>query len=321
MTPESPTPPPADQPPNDTSGIKIHNWSDAKDPIGDNTELVRYMKLETFLLILNSRVFIPTLGCLAATDRLESRIPQRFHGHNYPEAMKQVVKDHEEWLEQVATSKQMPTNSDYPTDQKLRFLTETWLYELGQRRLVWCWNRWTYEQHAMWRFYGQRGVAIHSTVGAIRRALARAGADGSVSPAKYVYQGVPKNREQKDAFLTLMLMPKYLFHPYLFKDAGFRFEEEVRFVLRGNPAVTSRSNGALLDIAATDLIRGTGFDVSEELPHSEQGLIRLLGIDFLQHGLTLPSFPVSSSGLFGLAPSNPFTIEPDLPTGLFRNLD
>ena len=53
MTPESP----ADQPPNDASGIKIHNWSDAKDPIGDNTELVRYMKLETFLLMLNSRVF------------------------------------------------------------------------------------------------------------------------------------------------------------------------------------------------------------------------------------------------------------------------
>lgn len=144
MTPESPTPPPADQPPNDTSGIKIHNWSDAKDPIGDDTELVRYMKLETFLLMLNSRVFIPTLGCLAATDRLESRIPQRFHSHNYPEAMKQVVKDHEEWLEQIATGKQMPTDSDYPTDQKLRFLTETWLYELGQRRLVWCWNRWTY---------------------------------------------------------------------------------------------------------------------------------------------------------------------------------
>jgi len=91
----------------------------------------------------------------------------------------------------------------------------------------------------------------------------------------------------------------FTFHPYLFKDAGFRFEEEVRFVLRGNLAVTSRSNGALLDIAATDIIRGTGFDVSEELPHSEQGLIRLLGIDFLQHGLTLPSFPISSSGSLG----------------------
>jgi hypothetical protein len=270
--------------------------------------------------MLNSRVFIPTLECLTTGDRLESRIPRRFHGLQYPKAMKQVLQGHEKWLEKVAIGKQMPIDSDDPTDQRLGFLTETWLYQLGRRRLVWCWNRSTYKQHAMWRFYGQRGVAIHSTVGVVRRALAQAGADGSASPVKYVYQGVPKGREQKDAFLT-MLVPKYLFHPYLFKDAGFRFEEEVRFVLRVNPAITGRSNGALLDIAATTIIGARPFDVSEELPDSEQGLIRLLGYDFLQNGLTLPSFSVSSSGLFGLAPSNPFTVEPNLPTGLFPNLD
>jgi hypothetical protein len=144
---------------------------------------------------------------------------------------------------------------------------------------------------------------------------------GSASPVKYVFQGVPKGPEQQDAFHTMMLMPKYLFHPYLFKDAGFRSEEEVRFVMRVNPAVTSRSSGALLSIAATAIIGGTRFDVSEELPDSEQGLIRLLGYDFLHNGLTLPSFAVSSSGLFGLAPSNPFTVEPDLPTELFPTLD
>jgi hypothetical protein len=222
MMPEfSALPSAPDQSSSDASRIKIHNWANAKDPIDDSTELVRYVKLETFLLMLNSRVFIPTLGCLTAKDRLESRIPQRFHGRKYPEAMKQVVKGHEAWLEKVATGKRMPAEGDDPTDQHLRFLTETWLYELGQRRLVWCWNRWTYEQHAMWRFYGQRGVMIHSTVGRIRRVLARGGASGSVSPVKYVYQGVPKSREHKDAFLTMMLEPKYLFHPYLFKDAGF----------------------------------------------------------------------------------------------------
>jgi hypothetical protein len=123
--------------------------------------------------------------------------------------------------------------------------------------------------------------------------------------------------EQKDGFCT-MLVPKYLSQPYLFKDAGFRFEEEVRFVLRVNPAVTSRSKGALLDIAATDIMRTREFDVSEELPHSERGLIRLIGYDFLHNGLTLPSFAGSSSfGLIGLAPSKPFTPEPDLPNGIF----
>jgi hypothetical protein len=233
--------------------------------------------------------------------------------------MKQVVQAHEAWLEKLATGKRMPVDDGDPTDQHLRFLTETWLYELGQRRLVWCWNRWTYEQHAMWRFYGQRGVAIHSTVGRIRRVSAGAGACGCVSPVKYVYQGVPRRAEQEDAFLT-MLVPKYLFHPYLFKDAGFRFEEEVRFILHTNPAVTSRLKGALLVIAPTDIFTGSRFDVSEELPDSEQGLIHLIGYDFLDNGLTLPSFPVSSSGLFGLAPLNPFIDEPDLPTDIFPDL-
>jgi hypothetical protein len=165
--------------------------------------------------MLNSRVFIPTLECLTTGDRLESRIPRRFHSLQYPKAMKQVLQGHEKWLEKVAIGKQMPIDSDDPTDQRLGFLTETWLYQLGRRRLVWCWNRSTYEQHAMWRFYGQRGVAIHSTVGVVRRALAQAGADGSASPVK----------------------------------------EEVRFVLRVNPAITGRSNGALLDIAATTIIQ------------------------------------------------------------------
>jgi hypothetical protein len=135
---------------------------------------------------------------------------------------------------------------------KDKFLTQTWLYELSLRRCVWCWNRSVDELHAMWKLYGQRGVAIRSTVGEIRQALARAGGEGLVAPVKYVYQGVPRTPQQKDGFFT-MLVPKYLSQPYLFKDAGFRFEEEVRFVLRVNPAVTSRSNGALLDIAVTDI--------------------------------------------------------------------
>ena len=35
--------------------IKIHNWPDENPPISDDTVLVRYMKLETFLLLLDGR--------------------------------------------------------------------------------------------------------------------------------------------------------------------------------------------------------------------------------------------------------------------------
>ena len=47
MAAESPGPLPITEPP---PGIKIRNWPDGKEPIDDNTELIRYMKLETFLL-------------------------------------------------------------------------------------------------------------------------------------------------------------------------------------------------------------------------------------------------------------------------------
>jgi hypothetical protein len=68
MIPDSPSLPPP-------NGIKIHNWQDA-DPIDDDTKLIRYMKLSTFLLLLNDRIFIASLQLLQASDRLEARIPQ-----------------------------------------------------------------------------------------------------------------------------------------------------------------------------------------------------------------------------------------------------
>jgi hypothetical protein len=317
MSPESPDQSSPDIQSAGTDRIRIRNWPDAKDPIHDDTKLIRYMKLETFLLMLNSRVFIPTLECLRAIDPLESRIPQRFHKSKYPEAMKRIVLPHQDWLDQISSRKKVPTEDGDSVIERVKFLTQAWLDELGKRRCVWCWNRSVDELHAMWKLYGQRGVAIRSTVGEIRRALVRTEAEGFVSPVKYVYEGVPRTPEQQDGFYW-MKVPKYLNQPYLFKDAGFRFEEEVRFVLRINPAVTGRSNGALLDIAATDMVGPQSFDVSKELPKSERGLIRLIGCDFLMNRLTLPSFAISSSGLFGLAPSKPFTLESDLPTAFFQ---
>jgi len=50
--------------------IKIRNWPDDRDSIQDDTPLVRYMRLEAFLmLLLQNSVFIPTLGLLQSTDK------------------------------------------------------------------------------------------------------------------------------------------------------------------------------------------------------------------------------------------------------------
>jgi hypothetical protein len=64
---------PTEPPP---SSVWIHNWLDTKNPVDERTELIRYMKLSTFLLLLDNRLFIPSLRLLQVSDRFEARIPQ-----------------------------------------------------------------------------------------------------------------------------------------------------------------------------------------------------------------------------------------------------
>jgi hypothetical protein len=156
-------------------------------------------------------------------------------------------------------------------------------------------------------------VVIYSKVGKIRRALANAGAEDLVSPVAYVYTRPPKTPEEANA-LEATVQLKYLRCPYLFKDAGFRLEEEVRFVLRVNPATTTELKGALIDMAREDIFET--YNVSDELPKAERHLISLFQDHYSKLKLPLPNSPIS-----GFAPSNPFTVEPDLPPGLFPDLD
>jgi hypothetical protein len=74
MSLDSPLLPPSEPPPN---GIKIYNWPDLRDEerINPDTRLVRYMKLETFLLLLDSWVFIPTLKTFKMETALKRASP------------------------------------------------------------------------------------------------------------------------------------------------------------------------------------------------------------------------------------------------------
>jgi hypothetical protein len=77
--------------------LKILNWPNASEPIKDDTPLIRYMNLSTFLLLLDNRLFIPTLKLLQEGDKLESLIPEKLC-MNYFHKMKPVVEPHERWL-------------------------------------------------------------------------------------------------------------------------------------------------------------------------------------------------------------------------------
>jgi hypothetical protein len=188
MTPESPSPPSNEPPPSDSGLIKIFNWEETGTSINSDTLVIRYMKLSTFLLLLDGRLFVPTIQLLQDGDRLESRVPEKLLGPTtYGRKMQPIVEAHEQLLLRTGRGPKVlrPEGSEH-SGTTISFLAERWLHELALRRCVWCWNQSTDLLHALWKLYGERGVAVMSTVGRIRKALEKAGArEGIVAPVRY----------------------------------------------------------------------------------------------------------------------------------------
>jgi hypothetical protein len=211
--------------------IKIHNWPSGE-LLTDDTPLVRYMKLETFLLLLlGNQMFLPTLRLLQNSDRSEGNAaPMRasFYGEN----MWPVVSAHQDWLLN-RSNRAIPPAVAEMRDQFIRVLAiESWREQLAVRRCVSCWNRSTRQVDFTWKIYGDRGVAVFSTVGRVRRALAEAGAEGIVSPVLYIpiEDTIPKP--------DFDLLCANCSRPYLFKNWSYWPEQEVRFVIKVDPAQT-----------------------------------------------------------------------------------
>jgi hypothetical protein len=89
-----------------------------------------------------------------------------------------------QWIDEIKLAVPSAIDDDF---QKLKLLATIWLHELCIRRGVWCWNDCTEgPSEAMWTLYGNRGVAIKSTVGLVKNALETAGVGrGLVAPVSY----------------------------------------------------------------------------------------------------------------------------------------
>jgi hypothetical protein len=159
----------------DAHRIKIINWDDTSTSIAGDTRLMRYMKLSSFLLLLDGHLFIPTIRLLQSGDRLESRVPQELLRPNYGQKMRPIVERHEALLLRTTRSPkvQRPEGSEH-SGTTLSFLAKRWLDELALRRCVWCWNQSTDDLYALWKLYGERGVVVLSTVDRIREAFEKA---------------------------------------------------------------------------------------------------------------------------------------------------
>jgi hypothetical protein len=241
------------------------------------TEVIRYIKPSTLLLLLAGKVFVPTLAKLQESDRLEALIPSKVWpviGEQTSimwEYLQGPILDSGPWLALRADPNKPKVvrkeGEDFDAEY-LDFLMKIWLRELSVRRCVWCWNRFEEESHALWNLYGTRGVAIISDLSRIEYSLKPARPfKGLIGSLKYAWPNLSEEIEQlrfppSETLQAMfsMFSPENFLRPYLFKDPGYRFEREVRCVIAANPQALSpqlpRDERRVFETLKTDFLEG-----------------------------------------------------------------
>jgi hypothetical protein len=290
---------------------------DPQHPIPADLVIVRYMKISTFLMLINGKVFIPSLKTLQRIDPVEAFIPTRaFSAHPwFHHAL------HEDEAFQWLCSRAQEIDRDYieknKNDKLARSLVleEIWLRELPVRRCVWCWYAKRPESMAMWNNYGPHGIAIISSIERVRAALPLPD-DALTSVGFVTYLDGPWGGDGPDPHdrLTDSL---WINRPYYFKHQAYEYEEEVRFVLAGHPDIIATNGGILRNIDASMLIEEVLIS-----PHLHRDEAIELRDVILKACPFLEAHQVTISSLF--YPENPSypknTAPPDLDTGLRREL-
>src|ERR1700694_4386705 len=72
------------------------------------------------------------------------------------------------------------------SSEQLQKKKHIWLRELSQRRGVWCWNHFKSESMALWKLYGDRGVAIVSSIDRVKDCFLTFAFDASYGEVAYV---------------------------------------------------------------------------------------------------------------------------------------
>ncbi len=266
------------------------NDADQSTP-GDHP-ITRYMRLTAFLMLLQGKLFIPTLATLRKSDPFESNLPSRvfyrFHTRFDPifqeENRTWLFAKMPKWLQD-----HMSLNQDNVPNLTGEYYVQPWLDQLARRRCIWCWYGSPVESMAHWSIYGATGIAIESRPQIIRDALAgKAGA--STSMGRLVYD--PSDRER---LVTSPLITR----PYYVKSAGYEYEKEIRFVTAINPdnCNSDESGGIIIDDIEPSKFLSRVI-ISPHIHHSEASEIKALIVSKLK------GVPVEISELLDLDSGN-----------------
>jgi hypothetical protein len=291
--------------------------------ITDETKIVRYVGLSTFLLYLSGHAFIPSLQLLRSSDVWEGSLWWERMRPDFERAFDDHLISFQEFFRDkfVYPKAALPPGADpaeFKRSTEFQTRYQCWLRELAKRRCAWCWNMFDGPSHALWKLYGAKGVIILSTVGKVKQALAPSEPlRWLVSPVRY---SIPSRFMHPR---TIALQTAIKWAPYLSKMPQFRYEQELRFVFGTNPRLTDHGPlGMLLKIDPKSLIED--ILVSGDLPSDEAEIVKAMFSNFKTNDFKLPAYPKSSDNfwrsIYSQMNFNPFTIEDD-PPGLFFDLE
>lgn len=152
----------------------------------DTDVLWRYLSLEKFIDLVESKtLFFTPLAWYSKTDPFEGYMPQA--GMEAMASISRKYRDqHVDALEKLA---QMLPEDAAPQIRKLRENAESHVptmkalfKNISACLMVNCWYRSAHESEGMWGLYSKGGVAIRTSVGALKSAIS----DGEQSPAIHV---------------------------------------------------------------------------------------------------------------------------------------
>jgi hypothetical protein len=298
----------------------------------DGTGIVRYVRLSTLFHYLSGRAFIPSLRLLQNLDPLENLLAKEVYLPAYgSHHLKDLLTEHQDWLRgQARGPKVVPKAGQELNAFELRFLAQVWLDELARRRSIWCWNIFEGHSNALWSLYGSRGVAIHSTVGHVKKALGKIGPFRClIAAVRYPIARRMFYQHENPLPTQKMIQGLNLFRPYLFKDRAYRYEEEVRFVFGTHPdlvyeekTMIKSKKGILIEVDGKTLVQGVS--VAPEIPPDEAELIADTYSNIQSEKLPRPQYPSKRAEEWAMqfvaVGGTPFTME-DAPPGLFPDLD
>lgn len=191
--------------------------------------LWRYMKLSTFLLLLDGKAWLPSIATLKSTDPLEGCLGDDYHVKLWSELERQGLRDEtEKWLHaklDSSTKKFLELDTgEHALHSKI--LGRAYTAFMSRRRVAWCWFKSNRESAAMWSIYGKRGIAIRSSPGQLDQCFP---ADKEQAIAEMTY--VDRRPCAEDSLQrSAEERPEILLRPYFLKAAEYQHEKEVRLI-------------------------------------------------------------------------------------------